>query len=287
MKKRALSKKVNKSNKKNKLVLVLFVINLILICFLVYMNPFHVYNNYKFKSNIKNILLKREVTLDELVPFEYDSIYFFQSFSSKEQIENTIGIRSRFIKDNSTDTLGTEVIIIKDNKVKSVIFIDLYEDGFVIEGLIHSHKIESTEDIKFTVEKIEDRYFIRKKDAFNIVNIGDITYKVSSEWDRIDDVYYISEKETFSVDYYKKLSFNDFKKDFNNNYKIDSEEIYIVNTFKGTMVTGLNENGNRCYSVYLPINNKIYIFTLVSNSKSASIELASILKTIGYDEKTI
>lgn len=41
------------------------------------------------------------VELNQIVPFEWDIVYTFKSYTSKSQIEEMIGFKSHFIKENA------------------------------------------------------------------------------------------------------------------------------------------------------------------------------------------
>lgn len=293
---RAKSKVVNKkTSNKNKSLLVLIVLNIILICFLFYINPMQVYRNHKFKDNIVSLLDKETITLEELIPFEFDSVYLFDSYNTKENIEKVIGFKSRFVKDNSTDKLGTEVIVVKDKKVISSIFVNISEDGFTIEKLITSNRLDYNTGIQFKVESYESGVFIRQYVIDYIAEFYDISFVLPGDWWKDDweedgDLYYLDENSTdhFIINKYKKLSLKDYKKKLEKKCSINKTEEYYVNNFDGYLIVGESlDMSVKSYNLMLNVGKDVYTFSLNSNRNDARTLLAKVVTSIKYDEKKV
>lgn len=62
-------------------------------------NPIVFMNNRKLKTAVTGITADT-VPLNEVVPFEWDSVYMPDPYASKENIEKLIGFKSASIKEN-------------------------------------------------------------------------------------------------------------------------------------------------------------------------------------------
>lgn len=273
MKTRSKSKKVDKKivKKRNILLTVLLVLLIAIISGLIYINPFVKINNKKLVNNIQEVLTKETVTLEELIPFSFDSVYVYQPYTKKSDMEKEIGIKSRFIKDNYSDTNGTEIIVIKDNRVIASIFMDLDKDGYIIEPLVYSNKLDYNDNVEFVIERYETGTFIRQviheyDDTFN-----NISYNLPGAWwkeDWEDDGYlYIIDDESgdhFIIRKYDELSLSKFKDIMSNEgYKLDKEKKYIVNNYEGYYVSGVkDETSKSLHYVMLTIGDDVYTFKM-------------------------
>ena len=100
--------------------------NLLIVCILsfiigitIYINPLFMYRNYKLTSNLEDICTKERITNESLVPFNYDKLYIIYPYTSKEDIEKEIGIKSRYVNENMNDSHQT-LIVTKNNKVRGI-----------------------------------------------------------------------------------------------------------------------------------------------------------------------
>ena len=83
---------------KKRILFVFFAIVVILIVGdRMFRKPLVKYNNYHLKQNMQTIS-GTEVTLNSVVPFEWDTVYTFPPHTSKAKIEKIIGFESNEIK---------------------------------------------------------------------------------------------------------------------------------------------------------------------------------------------
>jgi len=78
-------------------------------------SPLVKYNNYHLKQNMQTIS-ESEVTLNSVVPFEWDTVYTFPPYTSKAKIEKTIGFESNEIKETVNEGM-VHLIFVKGNTV--------------------------------------------------------------------------------------------------------------------------------------------------------------------------
>lgn len=289
--------KTLKKNKKLTKLVSLIILGIIVIGLLIvlYINPVYQNNNKLLLNNIESLLDKEEVTLEELIPFDFDSIYLFEPYSYKKDMESQMGIRSRFIKDNYTDNLGTELIVVKNKKVISSVFIKLEKCGFIIEGLVYSNKLDKNSDISFKLTKSDLGVFIRQKLNYYNDSFYDILYTVPGEWWKEDweeegYFYYVNEDSTDHVIIRKEelLDKNKFIKYAKKDLKsVEFKEIININDFEGYHLVGKKDNTMSHY-ISLNIKNESYVF--IVNGKEDTIdnlynELDKVLRSINiYNE---
>lgn len=84
-------------NRKTKIVAIVLIA--IADC-LVIGNPIVCINNQKSQKSVKNIN-DETVQLNDVVPFEWDALYTFGPYQSKESIEEIVGFKSADIKENT------------------------------------------------------------------------------------------------------------------------------------------------------------------------------------------
>lgn len=102
---------------KRKLIILTTI--MVLITILIYLtNPLLIIRNNKVINNFDELQTKEYITRKDLIPFDYDKIYFQNPYTSKKDIEKEIGIKSRIIKENNNDS-HYNLLIIKNNKVIS------------------------------------------------------------------------------------------------------------------------------------------------------------------------
>ena len=108
--------------RKKWLVLLLFATLLIFSGFMYYIlfgNPFVSWNDNKLEKAMDD-LSAETITLEEIVPFEWDEVYTFDPYTSREEIAETIGFDSPEIKETVSEFM-TQLIFVKDDKIVSCI----------------------------------------------------------------------------------------------------------------------------------------------------------------------
>lgn len=101
-----------------KKIIIITIILLLLIISIYLINPLLIIRNNKVINHLDSLQTKEYITRKDLIPFDYDKIYFQNPYTSKKDIEKEIGIKSRYIKENNNDNLYN-LLIIKNNKVIS------------------------------------------------------------------------------------------------------------------------------------------------------------------------
>ena len=90
-------------------------------CFLVFGNPVVRYNNHRLKKAVTALEAGQTVTLNDVVPFEWDAVYTFSPYTSEEEIEEIIGFKSRDIVANDINEGMTHLIFTKGEKVQAAV----------------------------------------------------------------------------------------------------------------------------------------------------------------------
>lgn len=105
---------------KKKIIVLLAVIILLIIgalgAFLFIGNPKVFSNNKKLKDSLLSLDLNKDISLKEAIPFEFDTLYTFDPYTSKEDIELIIGFKSNSIKEISSEGM-VQLLFVKNNKV--------------------------------------------------------------------------------------------------------------------------------------------------------------------------
>lgn len=255
--------KMLKKNKKLIGLVSLIICSLILV---IYINPIYLVRNKMLINNIEKVSNKKIITLEELIPFDFDAVYLFAPYSYKKDIEKEIGFKSRFIKDNYTDNLGTELIVVKNKKVISSVFIKIEKNGFIVEGLVYSNKMDK---ILFEVTKSDLGIFIRQKLNSYDDTFYDISFTMPGDWWEEDweeegNFYYVDSESSDNLiikreDIFDKNKFMKYVKKESNS--VQFKEILKINNYEGYHLVGKNDNIISHY-ISLNIKNKSYIFIL-------------------------
>ena len=98
---------------KNKKIIV-FLIMTILFCLLIGNTEVKT-NNKKLKKEIFSID-KESVSINEVIPFEWDAVYSFPPYTSKETIEEILGFESNLIIESFNEAIFG-LIFVKDEEI--------------------------------------------------------------------------------------------------------------------------------------------------------------------------
>lgn len=148
--------------RKKWLVLLLFATLLIFSGFMYYIlfgNPFVSWNDNKLEKAMDD-LSAETITLEEIVPFEWDEVYTFDPYTSREEIAETIGFDSPEIKETVSEFM-TQLIFVKNDKIVSSICKYPDRAGFYInlwDGHRNPHGgcyVEYGDNLLFSVEQKE------------------------------------------------------------------------------------------------------------------------------------
>ena len=114
-------------------------------------NPVISINNQKLENSIKSI--DRDVIkLNEIVPFDWDVVYTFEPYASKESIEEIIGFKSADIKENNINEGMVHLLFVKDEKVVASVL--GYSENFGYR-LDFPSKVTYTQNAQFNVTTSE------------------------------------------------------------------------------------------------------------------------------------
>ena len=136
--------------KKKICLLTAFAIVIIATSYYIIGNPFVAYNNYRLKQKVHGIS-KTEVTLNEIVPFEWDVVYTFPPYTSCPEIENIIGVKSKAIRETVNEGM-VHLIFVKGDSVSASVCAYVESLGYRID---FSDKVEFGENKLFEV-RIQD-----------------------------------------------------------------------------------------------------------------------------------
>lgn len=104
--------------KKTKIATIIFIC-MVLVAILGYLvigNPIVLINNNKLENSIKSIQ-SDIVKLNEVVPFDWDVVYTFEPYATKESIEEIVGFKSIDIKENNINEGMVHLLFVKGEKV--------------------------------------------------------------------------------------------------------------------------------------------------------------------------
>ena len=127
----------------------------IAMCFSFLGNPVVKYNNHTLKKTVTALKAGQTVTLDDAVPFEWDAVYTFSSYTSEEEIERIIGFKSRDIVANNVNEGMVHLIFTKGEKVQAAVLGYADNLGYYID---FSQKVIYGENKEFAVS--QSREFI-------------------------------------------------------------------------------------------------------------------------------
>ncbi|MDE5596742.1 MAG: hypothetical protein K2J04_02805, partial [Lachnospiraceae bacterium] len=136
-------------------ILVLICIVLIVIMgYLMIGNPFIFINNQKLKKSISSLDDSKIVSLNEVIPFEWDSLYTFEPYQSKAEIAEIIGFQSNDIKENNINEGMVHLLFVKNDKIVASILSYSSNLGYNIDFSSKANlKVTHTENAQFYTTK--------------------------------------------------------------------------------------------------------------------------------------
>ena len=101
-------------------LILLVILGVLVFLFVTFIgNPKVYLNKKKLKENILKLSVDSEdVELRDVIPFEFDTLYTFKPYTSKEDIETIIGFKSSSIKESTNEGM-VQLLFVKDKKVVS------------------------------------------------------------------------------------------------------------------------------------------------------------------------
>lgn len=96
----------------------LIVLLIAMLAWYVFSDPMVSLNNRMLQKEIKALPEETtEVALNDLVPFEWDELYTFAPYTTKEEIEQTIGLQSRAIEAATSEGM-VQLIFVNGSREK-------------------------------------------------------------------------------------------------------------------------------------------------------------------------
>ncbi|MGN1372132.1 MAG: hypothetical protein ACI4XM_07665 [Candidatus Coprovivens sp.] len=202
-------KKKQSTNRKIKTILLTSIITFILV--LIYINPIYQYRNHSVIKHLDNIKTKETIEIKELIPFTFDKIYIANPYTSKDQIEKELNLKSRYIKDNNINDNYQEIIIIKDNKVISSILVN-----YSITPISSTNIIENKDNYIFKISKKDNIYYFEETLKKTQKQYKNITYTIPITWyeEKKEEyqLYYIDEKSYITIKELTKYNEKNYQK---------------------------------------------------------------------------
>lgn len=138
-----------KKCRKYLLVILIAAVLGAVIAFLVTGSPVVLLNNAKLKKAVTAIE-GEYVSLNDAVPFEWDSVYTFPPYAGKDEIEEIIGFKSRSIKDNRINEGMVHLLFVREQKVTASVLGYAENLGYRIDFV---SKVTYDENAQFTVSR--------------------------------------------------------------------------------------------------------------------------------------
>lgn len=89
---------------------------ILVIVFCAFGHPMISLHNGRLKQAILATEGQESIHLNDIVPFDWDTLYTFDPYTSKEEIQETIGCKSFAIRETVSEGM-VQLIFIKDNRV--------------------------------------------------------------------------------------------------------------------------------------------------------------------------
>lgn len=166
-------------------------------------NPFVQWHEHQLKQAMA-ALQRDTVTLNEIVPFDWDKVYTFPPYTSKTEIEEKIGFRSRAIEETVSEGM-VQLIFVDGDKVTASVCGYASTLGYQVE---FADMVAFEEEALFSVERKDGIVCLKEMGkTFATVEEG-IAYYLDEEEEVLwqDKIYctdiailYSSEKECISA----------------------------------------------------------------------------------------
>ena len=116
-------------------------------------NPIVYYHNLQLKFAVTNLDRNTNViTLNEIVPFEWDTVYTFEPYATKEEIAKIIGFDSNSIQETVSEGM-VQLLFIKDKTVVSSVCAYAENIGYRID---FQSNVSFDDNVLFTVDTSSD-----------------------------------------------------------------------------------------------------------------------------------
>jgi hypothetical protein len=167
-----------------KKLILLFTCVLILVGCAVQQNEYE----QAFIKNIKALDDKTEVVLNDITPFDWDVVYSFAPYTSKEDIQKTIGFEAKVQETVNEGML--HLIFVKDKKVEYEIMD--YPSNLGINIITFSDSICYKDNAHFKVKTEEDIIYLTEDNVWSSIENKEWSTH-SMHWGIGSGVYFYSE----------------------------------------------------------------------------------------------
>lgn len=129
--------------------------SVILMFFLIFGDPIVLWNNQRLKQQVLTSADKT-VVLHQLTPFQWDEVYTFSPYTSKEEIARCIGFSSPSIKETVSEEM-TQLLFVRGKRVVSSVCAYPSGIGYGVSGLPSGQAVRNKPDSpRFRLEKRGD-----------------------------------------------------------------------------------------------------------------------------------
>ena len=111
----------------------------VFMCVLICMNPYNTHN-VLLQKEIQKLNQTQEFVLNDVVPFEWDTMYVFEKGTDKKYIEDTIGISNSLIKSVPNEEKAVSIIFVDEDKITSYPIGTKEELGYYIDIPLNKEK---------------------------------------------------------------------------------------------------------------------------------------------------
>ena len=111
----------------------------VFMCVLICLNPYNTHN-VLLQEEIKKLNQTQEFVLNDIVPFEWDTMYVFEKGTDKKYIEDTIGISNSMIKSVPNEENAVSIIFVDEDKITAYPIGTKEELGYYIDIPLNKEK---------------------------------------------------------------------------------------------------------------------------------------------------
>ena len=141
-----------------KIIYILILLIIITIFF-----KFKGYNNIKLNNeNLQKAITsikENEVTLNDVVPFEWERVYTFKPYTTKEDMESIIGFKSQYISETINEGM-VQLIFVNDKKIVSNVLNYVDNLGYSID--FYDGISVYNDNVKFNVKLDNGILYLKK-----------------------------------------------------------------------------------------------------------------------------
>ena len=141
-------------------IFLVLVLLLGLIAYAVMGNPVVFYHNFALKRAMSQVP-EGEVTLNQIVPFAWDAAYTFPPYTSKAEMEQTLGFSSASIRETVNEGM-VQLLFVKDGRVTASVCGYPEKLGYQVR---FSDRVSFSEEAVFTAKRTEGVLTLIRREA--------------------------------------------------------------------------------------------------------------------------